>query len=357
MPTTKLLSQRIVYAHCSLMTNAKRDSLIIPANTDTLSQPGTTHSVTVGNTSNMRLDRLLTDNLSGLSRSRVKKLIETGNVTCDGKTITEPSHRVKHSQNFTIFIPEAAPAIPQPQSIALNVKFEDEDLIVIDKPAGLVVHPAPGNTEGTLVNALLAHCGDSLSGIGGVKRPGIVHRLDKNTSGLMIAAKNDHTHENLSGQFEARTVERAYLAIVWGVPNRAKGEITGNIGRSPRNRKKMTVRRNGGKPALTRYKIIRRFGTIASMIECQLATGRTHQIRVHLSHSGYPVIGDTLYGGGTTTARKNSSSAKIVDYVAQLNRQALHAKTLGFNHPRTGENLRFESPFPPEINELRELLE
>ena len=170
---------------------------------------------------------------------------------------------------------------------------------MIDKPAGLVVHPAPGNQTGTLVNALLAHCGDSLSGIGGVKRPGIVHRLDKDTSGLIIAAKNDRAHERLSNQFEARTIDRAYLALVWGIPRPGRGDIKGNIGRSPRNRKKMTVRREGGRPALTRYEVIRRFGNVASLIECRLATGRTHQIRVHLAHIGHPVMGDSQYGRST----------------------------------------------------------
>lgn len=304
-----------------------------------------------------RLDRFIADGLDGHSRTRIKALIEDGRVSCAGETITEPSYRVKPGQTFAIFVPEAATASPEPQAMALKVTYEDGDLIVIDKPAGLVVHPAPGNPSGTLVNALLAHCGDSLSGIGGVKRPGIVHRLDKDTSGLIIAAKNDRAHEGLSAQFEARTIERAYLALVWGIPRPGKGEIEGNIGRSHRNRKKMAVRHDGGKPALTRYRVLRRFGTVASLIECRLATGRTHQIRVHLAHIGHPVIGDSLYGGGATAARRRDAGPAVTDLVAQLNRQALHARLLGFVHPATGETHKFESDLPKELKELVNMLE
>ena len=317
---------------------------------------GTTHHVSA-NHAKTRLDRFLADSLDDLSRSRLKALIEEGQVSCAGETITEPSYRVKPGQDFVLVMPEVKAAVPEPQAMDLTIEYEDNHLIVIDKPAGLVVHPAPGNQTGTLVNALLAHCGDSLSGIGGVKRPGIVHRLDKDTSGLLIAAKNDRTHEGLSVQFSARTIERAYLALVWGIPRPATGEIEGNIGRSPRNRKKMALRREGGRPALTRYKVIRRFGTVASLIECRLATGRTHQIRVHLSHLGHPVMGDSLYGGGTTAARRHHAGQALTSFLSQLNRQALHAKILGFDHPVTGKKHRFEIELPQEHNELIEILE
>ena len=313
--------------------------------------PGTRHSVTAA-AGGGRLDRLLADSIGGLSRSRIKALIEDGRVSCGGATITDPSLRVKPGQIFAIFVPEAAPASPLPQAVALTIVYEDGDLIVIDKPAGMVVHPAPGNAEGTLVNALLAHCGDSLSGVGGVRRPGIVHRLDKDTSGLIVAAKNDAAHESLSRQFEARTIERAYLALVWGVPSPPRGEIAGNIGRSPKNRKKMAVRRDGGKPALTRYAVLRRFGRAAGLVECRLATGRTHQIRVHMAHIGHPIIGDAAYGGGLTAARRHGVGASAEALIARLGRQALHAKLLGFRHPGTGEPVRFESNLPIEINEL-----
>jgi len=304
-----------------------------------------------------RLDQFLAESLGGLSRTRLKALIEAGRVSCAGETITEPSYRVKLGQTFAIIVPDAEPAAPQPQAIGLNVVYEDRDLIVIDKPAGLVVHPAPGNPSGTLVNALLAHCGESLSGIGGVKRPGIVHRLDKETSGLIIAAKNDRAHESLSAQFAARTIQRAYLALVWGIPRPAQGDIEGNIGRSLRDRKKMAVRRDGGKPALTHYEVVRRFGNVASLVECRLATGRTHQIRVHLAHIGHPVIGDAHYGGGVTAARRREAGQLVSDYVSRLNRQALHAWTLGFEHPLTGEIHKFETKLPQELNELVEILE
>ena len=317
---------------------------------------GTTHHVSVTG-AQTRLDRFLADSLTGFSRSRLKALIEEGQVSCAGETITEPSYRVKPGQTFAIIVPDAKAAAPEPQAMPLSVLYEDEDLIVIDKPAGLVVHPAPANQTGTLVNALLAHCGDSLSGISGVKRPGIVHRLDKDTSGLIIAAKNDRAHERLSTQFEARTIERAYLALVWGVPRPGRGDIEGNIGRSPRNRKKMTVRRVGGKPALTHYQVIRRFGNFASLIECRLATGRTHQIRVHLAHIGHPVMGDSQYGGGATAARRRDAGQQVSDFVTRLDRQALHAKILGFKHPATGEMHRYEIDLPQELRDLVRILE
>jgi 23S rRNA pseudouridine1911/1915/1917 synthase len=242
------------------------------------------HRVTAGpDAAGNRLDRLIAESLAGISRTQARALIEDGRVSSGAATIKEPSHRVKPGEEFTVNVPPAAPAEPAAEAIPLHVLYEDDDLLVLDKPPGLVVHPAPGSPSGTLVNALLAHCGASLSGIGGVRRPGIVHRLDKDTSGLMVVAKNDDAHRSLAAQFGTRTVTRAYRAIVWGVPSPPEGTITGAIGRSTRDRKKMAVVDKGGKPAVTRYKLIRRLGTKASLIECRLETGRTHQIRVHLA--------------------------------------------------------------------------
>ena len=258
----------------------------------------------IADTAGDRLDRMLATALPDHSRTRIKGLIENGQLTSAGKTITDPSYRVKSGEEFTLNIPAAEPAIPQPEAINLEVVHEDADLIVIDKPAGLVVHPAPGNIGGTLVNALLAHCGESLSGIGGVKRPGIVHRLDKETSGLIVVAKNDRTHIDLSEQFAARTIDRAYQALVWGIPRPLTGNIEGNIGRNRHNRKKMAIVPSGGKHAKTGYKVVKRFGDFATLVECRLATGRTHQIRVHMAHIGHPVIGDTTYGGGISGTRR-----------------------------------------------------
>ena len=245
-----------------------------------------------------RLDKLLAGALADLSRSRIKALVLAGGLVAGGETITDPSYRVKPGQRFALTVPEPVPATPVGQDIALTVVYEDADLIVIDKPAGLVVHPAAGNHDRTLVNALIAHCGASLSGIGGVLRPGIVHRLDKDTSGLIVAAKNDVAHSSLAAQFADRSLTRVYRALVWGLPSPPVGEIEGAIGRSPRNRKKMAVMTRSGKPALTRYRLIEAFGAAASLVECRLATGRTHQIRVHMTHRGHPVIGDALYGRG-----------------------------------------------------------
>jgi 23S rRNA pseudouridine1911/1915/1917 synthase len=291
-----------------------------------------------------RLDRLLALHLGDLSRTRLKRLVEEGHVSAGGATIKDPSMRVKPGQSFAVAVPAPVADRPEPQERALDIRFEDDHVIVIDKPAGLVVHPAPGNPDRTLVNALLAHCGDSLAGIGGVKRPGIVHRLDKDTSGLMVVAKSDLAHAKLSADFAARRIERAYQALVWGVPEPANGEISAPIGRSPRNRKKMAVVARGGKPAVTRYRVLRAFASKAALVECRLATGRTHQIRVHLSARGYPVIGDRTYGG----ARPG---------VAAFPRQALHAVRLGFQHPATGETLTFDSPVPEEFAMLINTLE
>jgi 23S rRNA pseudouridine1911/1915/1917 synthase len=293
---------------------------------------------------------------SGLSRSRIKALILDGRVSLGGATISDPSHGVKPGQRFAIIVPEALPAIPEAQAIALDVRYEDDHLIVFNKPAGMVVHPGAGNPDRTVVNALIAHCGDSLRGIGGVRRPGIVHRLDKDTSGLMVAAKTEAAHAALTAQFAARTVERVYAALVWGVPRPRQGEITGNIGRSRRNRKKMAVLRHGGRPALTRYRVTRAFGAAASLLDCRLATGRTHQIRVHLAEIGHPVLGDPVYGR-TTPARLAALSPKAREAVRGLGGQALHAYVIGFDHPATAERIRIEIELPKHFKKLMETLE
>ncbi len=316
-----------------------------------------THTVTAGEAeAGGRLDRVLAGLVSNLSRTRIKALIGEGRISADGETIMDPSYRVKPGQTFAIIVPESRPAAPEPQPIDLDIVFEDKDVLVIDKPAGLVVHPAPGNPDRTLVNALIAHCGETLSGIGGVRRPGIVHRLDKDTSGLMVVAKNDAAHASLAAQFAGRSITRAYRAVVWGVPSPRRGEIAGNIARSPRNRKKMAVVRRGGKAALTRYRVLKPLGSAASLIECRLATGRTHQIRVHLAWKGHPIVGDPTYSRNRR-ARSAALAPGAAGAVAAFGRQALHAHLIGFTHPVTAERLEFESALPPDINKLQKELE
>lgn len=296
-----------------------------------------------------RLDKLIADLGPGLSRMRVKALIQAGEVRGGGETITDPSHRVKPGLVLEITIPEAVDPVPQGQDLPLEVVFEDEHLIVVNKPAGLVVHPAAGNPDRTLVNALIHHCGGSLSGIGGVKRPGIVHRLDKDTSGLLVAAKTDPAHAGLAAQFTDHSIERAYLCALWGRPSPAAGTVVGNIGRSSRNRKKMAVVVSGGKHAVTHYKTIRALGDFATLVECRLKTGRTHQIRVHMSHLGHAIVGDPVYGRGRG-GRKLPAPAREVAQL--LGRQALHAGILGFRHPVSVEKLRFEADLPSDISRL-----
>lgn len=303
-----------------------------------------------------RIDKFLAGALPDLSRARIKALIAAGRLVSGGETIADPSYRVKPGQRFDLSVPAATPAVPRGQAIALDVIYEDADLIVVDKPAGMVVHPAPGNPDRTLVNALIAHCGDSLSGIGGVQRPGIVHRLDKDTSGLIVAAKNDFTHAGLGAQFATRDLTRRYKAVVWGVPAPVAGMIEGNIGRSPRNRKKMAVVTRGGRPAITRYRILRTFGGVASLIECRLETGRTHQIRVHLAARGHPLIGDPLYGRGRRQ-RTFGLAGSSLKAVAGFRRQALHACSLVFRHPRSGDRLRFDIDLPADIKALIDSLD
>jgi 23S rRNA pseudouridine1911/1915/1917 synthase len=303
-----------------------------------------------------RLDRFLARRLAGLSRSRLKQLIEAGHVSTGGATLSDPSHRVKPGQAFQVVVPQAVAARPEGQAMDLVVVFEDEDLIVVDKPAGMVVHPAPGNPDRTLVNALIAHCGESLSGIGGERRPGIVHRLDKDTSGLIVAAKNDATHRALAADFAARRVERLYQAVVWGCPVPREGEIEGAIGRHPVDRKRMAVVKRGGKAALTRYRVVRVLGPGASLVECRLATGRTHQIRVHLAAAGYPLLGDSVYARETAERRSRLNAAGR-EALGGFKRQALHAGSLGFLQPRTGARLHFESPLPVDLHNLIKALQ
>jgi 23S rRNA pseudouridine1911/1915/1917 synthase len=305
-----------------------------------------------------RLDRIIAAARPEFSRSRVKSLIEQGHLRLAGAagTIDDPAYRVKPGQIFELRVPEAKPAKPQGQSMHLDIVYEDEDLIVIDKPAGMVVHPAPGNPDFTLVNALIAHCGDSLSGIGGEKRPGIVHRIDKDTSGLLVAAKNDAAHRALAAEFARHAIERAYLSLVWGVPSPRGGIITGNIGRHPVDRKRMAVVTKGGKSAETHYSVLKNFGLGAALVECRLMTGRTHQIRVHMAKVGHPLIGDPLYGR-PTPARRTRLEGAARQAAESFPRQALHAATLGFMHPKTGESLIWYSPLPADFRRLQEILE
>jgi 23S rRNA pseudouridine1911/1915/1917 synthase len=305
-----------------------------------------------------RLDRSLAALLPDMSRNRLQALIGDGLVTVD----TEPAkaaQKLKLGQRLNVTIPPAAEAEPQGQDLPLDIVYEDDDLIVINKPPGLVVHPAPGNPDQTLVNALLHHCGPGLSGIGGVRRPGIVHRIDKDTSGLMVAAKTALAHQGLAAQFAAHTLERAYQAVVWGAPLPPAGTVTGNIGRHPTNRKKMAVVKSGGKHAVTHYRTLERFDVggraAAALVECRLETGRTHQIRVHMSHMGHPLVGDPLYGRASRHAQGLPPAVRQL--LLGFPRQALFAATLGFSHPRTGKSLIFHASMPHDMKALLKNLE
>lgn len=298
-----------------------------------------------------RLDKWLAGARTGTSRARLKALIQEGRVRADHQTITDPSYRVKPGQTFQVVVPDPAPPIPAAQPIPLAVVYEDDAVIVVDKPAGLVVHPAPGNPDKTLVNALIYHCGESLSGIGGVRRPGIVHRLDKDTSGLIIAAKTDAAHHALASDFSARRIERAYSALVWGVPAPKAGTIEGNIGRSPRNRRKMAVLTHGGREALTRFRVVEAFGESLAHVECKLATGRTHQIRVHMAHAGHSVVGDVTYGR-TPERKLRSLPGAAAAAIRGCQNQLLHAAKLGIRHPGTGAVMRWTSPIPVEMQRV-----
>jgi 23S rRNA pseudouridine1911/1915/1917 synthase len=307
-----------------------------------------------------RLDRVLANHISELSRSRLKALVLAGQVTIAGSQVRDPGRKVRTDDAIAIAVPQPEPATPRAEPIPLNVVYEDDAIIVIDKPSGLVVHPAAGNWTGTLVNALIAHCGDSLSGIGGVRRPGIVHRIDKDTSGLLVVAKTDRAHRKLAAQFadHGRTgaLERAYLAFVWGAPARPKGTIDKPIDRHPQARDKMAVRA-GGRPAVTHWGVLERYpetggDTVASLLECRLETGRTHQIRVHLAAIGHPLLGDSVYGPGFKT-KASRLTQRAREALAALDRQALHAHILGLEHPVTGEQLHFRSELPADLAALR----
>ncbi len=310
-----------------------------------------------------RLDRVLAAHVTALSRTRIKALVLAGRVAIGGSTIRDPGHRVNAGNRIAVAVPPPEPAAPEAEEMPLAIVYEDDALIIIDKPKGLVVHPAAGNRTGTLVNALIAHCGASLSGIGGVKRPGIVHRLDKDTTGLMVVAKTDRAHQALAAQFadHGRTgpLQRGYLAFVWGVPERPRGTIDKPLGRHPNARERMAVRPTG-RPAVTHYEVLERYlGTdgkpVASLIACRLETGRTHQIRVHLAAIGHPLLGDDTYGAGYRT-----KAALLPENARQalqgLGRQALHAYLLGFEHPVTGQELIYKSALPPDLDVLRRAL-
>jgi 23S rRNA pseudouridine1911/1915/1917 synthase len=309
-----------------------------------------------------RLDRVLAARIPALSRSRLKALILDGQVEIEARTIRDPATHVNSGDTVTVTLPAAQQPKPQGEPIPLTIIYEDDALIVIDKQRGLVVHPAAGHTKGTLVNALIAHCGDSLSGIGGVKRPGIVHRLDKDTTGLMVVAKTDKAHRALSAQFANKgegPLERGYLAFVWGAPSRPKGTIDAPLDRHPQAREKRAVR-EGGRAAVTHWQVLERFAgpdgkPIASLLACTLDTGRTHQIRVHLAHIGHPILGDETYATGfKTKASRLGPQARAA--VEDLGRQALHAYLLTIKHPETEENLAFQSELPGDLRRLRDAL-
>ena len=310
-----------------------------------------------------RLDRVLAAQLPELSRSRHKALILAGQVAVDGATIRDPSYRVNAASRIELELPPAEETAIAGESIPLHIVYEDDELLVVDKPAGLVVHPAAGNRSGTLVNALVAHCGASLSGIGGEKRPGIVHRLDKDTSGLLVVAKTDRAHRALSRQFadHGRTgpLRREYLAFVWGTPERPRGTIDKPMGRHPHARERMAVRADG-RQAITHWEVLERYGgsgreRVASLLACRLETGRTHQIRVHLASIGHPLLGDNLYGGGfkTKAALLPAPARKALESLA---RQALHAYVVGFGHPLGGNVLEFRSELPDDLLRLHQSL-
>jgi 23S rRNA pseudouridine1911/1915/1917 synthase len=312
--------------------------------------PGSFRILAPPEAAGQRADRFLAGAIGSLSRSRVKALILAGHASRDEETMSDPAEAVRAAACYRLRLPPPAPAWPQPEAIPLAILYEDQELIVLDKQAGLVVHPAPGNPDGTLVNALLAHAGSSLAGIGGVLRPGIVHRLDKDTSGVMVIAKTDAAEAALASAFQDRSIERAYLALCWGVPAAVRGELAGAIGRDPRERKRMAVRA-AGKPALTSYRTLKAWRGAVSLLECRLATGRTHQIRVHLAHAGHPLVGDPVYLRRTPAAARNLPEV-LRRACLDFPRQALHAARLGFRHPASGQKLAFETKPPADFTSL-----
>ncbi|MBM3238107.1 RluA family pseudouridine synthase [Candidatus Poribacteria bacterium] len=306
-----------------------------------------------GDESGLRLDHFLTIKEETLSRSFIQKLIKEESITVNDKP-SKPSHKLRDNDRVEIIVPEPKPAHAQPENIPLNVLYEDGAIIVINKPAGMVTHPAAGNYAGTLVNAILAHCPD-LSGIGGVQRPGIVHRLDKDTSGVLVVAKTDWAHQSLAVQFKEHRVKKIYLALICGIPAQDNGTIIAPIGRSIRNRQKMAVTNLRAREAITHFKAIERYDGF-SFVEVIPETGRTHQIRVHLAHIGHPVVGDQVYGGGYKRAINEAHSPKLKQMIAELNRQALHAHLLGFRHPSTEEYVEFTAPIPGDIRVVLDVL-
>ena len=322
----------------------------------TPSTPGPDDVVADLASAGQRTDRFLATALGNLSRTRVKALIVEGAVERDGRAMRDPADPVQPGARYRVVRPEITAARPLAQSIAFAILYEDSELIVLDKPAGLVVHPAPGNEDGTLVNALLAHCGDTLPGIGGERRPGIVHRLDKDTSGVMVVAKTETALAALSADFAARSIDRAYVALAWGAFSPVSGSIEGAIGRDPRDRKRMAVAARHGKDALTHYQTQRVWHAAVTEVECRLATGRTHQIRVHLAHAGHPLVGDPVYLRRTPAVAR-MLPAGLRDSLLDFPRQALHAARLGFRHPASGELLSFQTPVPPDMRALLDQLE
>lgn len=299
-----------------------------------------------------RLDQFIVRNLDGLTRSAVQRLIDDGRVTVNG-IVEKASLKLKGGEVVAVEVPLPAPAVPQAEEIPLDILYEDGDVVVVNKPAGMVVHPGAGNPGGTLVNALLGHCRD-LSGIGGEIRPGIVHRIDKDTSGVLVVAKNDRAHDGLARQFHDHTIKRIYLALVFGSPREDKGRVEGAIGRHPTDRLRMSGNARHGKRAVTHWKVLARYPGL-SLLQLRLETGRTHQIRVHMAESGHPLVGDELYGGGGRLA--NLRDPVLRKLIRELGRQALHAKTLGFVHPVTADYLEFDTPLPDDLQRIIDYLE
>lgn len=306
-----------------------------------------------------RLDKALADLHPALSRSRLKSLILDGQVIVGGYIIKSASHKVGAGDIITITVPDAVDDTPRAQNIPLEIVYEDEDLLVINKDVGMVVHPAAGNYDGTLVNALLHHCKGNLSGIGGVKRPGIVHRLDKETSGLMVVAKNDLAHQGLSAQLQDRTLSRIYTSIIWRAPTLIKGSVDMPIGRSTSNRLKMAIMMKSGRTATTHYHVQEKYDEAAALVDCKLESGRTHQIRVHMQHIKHPLVGDPLYGlpdqEGRALLKRSGYEDDIIDQIMAFSRQALHAREIGFIHPRLDEEMTFSSDIPTDLQNLKNL--
>ncbi len=308
-----------------------------------------------------RLDKALADLCPELSRTRIKALVEEGMVSLNGADILLPRHKVGLGDVIKIAIPPALDDTPVAQDIPLDIVYEDKDLLVVNKAADMVVHPGAGNPDGTLVNALLYYCPDDLSGIGGVKRPGIVHRLDKETTGLMVVAKNDMAHQGLSAQLADRSLSREYRALVWRVPNLIKGTVDIPIGRHKTNRVKMAVQYSGDREAVTHYEVEEIFGEAMAWVKCKLQTGRTHQIRVHMQHIKHPLVGDHIYGmarqEGGSLLNRSGYEPEIRDQILDFPHQALHAAEIGFIHPRLGEEMRFKADLPDDIQQLKNLAE